>query len=219
MTQRTINLYDGLEALYYFDSDYFDTQTNKLKDKSGHGRHAEASGGPTVGVEGPNDFEAASFDGSDDDFNYQQKSEQEQTISVLVKSNGYPNKRHTIVEYDSVPNGYHILYSFGDIEFRFPDSSGNLTIETSNTPTDVWKLYTGLWDGGTVQLFEDNTLVASAPSTSHNTSSRVRANIGSSGGSNYWNGDIAFAGRWSRALSDTEIEYLNSLTAPRRQML
>jgi len=34
MTQQTINLYDGLEALYYFDEDYFDGTANDRPDSS-----------------------------------------------------------------------------------------------------------------------------------------------------------------------------------------
>ncbi|WP_206750505.1 hypothetical protein, partial [Halorubrum sp. SP9] len=45
--------------------------------------------------------------------------------------------------------------------------------------------------------------------------------IGRTEGSSFeaFNGDIAVAATWSRALSDTEIEYLNNVTAPRRSRL
>jgi hypothetical protein len=68
MPNPTIDLQRDCELFVDFDSDYFDSQRDKILDRSGNGRHPEASGGPTLGANGPDNFEAASFDGSDDKF-------------------------------------------------------------------------------------------------------------------------------------------------------
>jgi hypothetical protein len=223
MTQRTINLYDGLEALYYFDSDYFDGTTGKIKDKSGHGRHATAQGGPTVGVNGPNDFEAASFDGNDDEFDVGDPlNVVDSSLSVCVLLNPVLDGTYSVM---LVNGGNRVNFRFRDsneIELDIEGDSGNVAqIQSSSVVADTWQTVTGVYDGELSRLFVDEALVGtSSVASGYANDATENMHIGGkpSQGDNL-PADVAFVGFWSRALSDSEIAYLNRLTAPRRTQL
>jgi len=224
MTQQTINLYDGLEALYYFDEDYFDGTANEIKDKSGYGRHAQANGGPTVGVEGPDSFKAARFDGSDDYFNTGHTFDQtgsSVTVHAVFNSNDR-SKKQDIWDQSGSDSGISLRYRGIDNNFIsvVKNSSDNSLIRQFQGPENEWASATLRYDGSTHSLFVNGNLMGTE--TISVGQSNDAAHIGSASFApprDTFDGEIAFVGRWSRALSDAEREYLNRLTAPRRGQL
>jgi len=225
MPNRTINLYDGLEALYYFDSDYFNNGSDEISDQSGYGRHAEAKGGPTVGVEGPDDFEATSFDGSDDYFDIDSVANDEPlsevTATALVKQQTTNNDNE---EYVSVGGFDFTLFknSSERVAFKIWDTANTSFAAVTQVPANKYHVLAGVHDGDSIRVFRDGDLQA-VESTDGNDirNSGNEAAIGAlaSGSNNYINADIAFVGVWYRALSGAEIEHLSHLTAPRRAQL
>lgn len=216
-----INLNKGLEALYYFDEQNFDNQRNLLRDHSGYARHAEAIGGPTVGTEGPDDFGATGFDASDDYFERQGPNPQnEQTFFALFNSND-ASVRTNIVNALEAHNGYGMFLNNGNVVTQFSDSSNSNTVQTpvSGVNENEWHTGFGVYDGSTIKSIVDDNV--NTVSFSNHTPAQVdKVFIGAREGSDtYFDGKIAAYGRWSRALSDAEIAYINRLTAPRRTQL
>ena len=220
MTQQTINLYDGLEALYYMDSTYYDDTADEIKDKSGHGRHAQASGGPTIGVEGPDSFEATSFDGSDDQFDAGAPigTTGDETLFALAKADGLDGAPAITGNTDG-NNGTALFFDVSE-DLRYTVAASNsTTAKFGGIQEDTWYALTGVVDSGNTRLYVNGSLEATG-SYSGKLAGDDNFLIG-----NYprfdsrFNGDIAVVGRWFRALSDAEIEYLNRLTAPRRAQL
>jgi len=216
MTQQTINLYDGLEALYYMDPTYFDGTAGEIKDKSGHGRHAQASGGPTIGVEGPDSFEATRFDGSDDKFIREEDAQTPITVLTIVK----PSSEMT----DG--GKYQII---GDVNFNtvigingqswnwFNGNPGASMGTVEDITPNEW--YTVIWRA--TSSTRTDVFVNSVQKRARTYSSEIfpkLTNIGE-GTHTYFKGDMAVIGIWHRAISKAEIEYLNRLTAPRRAQL
>jgi hypothetical protein len=219
-----INLNKGLEALYYFDEQNFDSQRNLLRDHSGYARHAKASGGPAVGVEGPDDFGATSFDGSDDYFQSDLDdndtgltaflvadiSNQERAIafgSGNFAGSGQPDSR-----------GWTIRPANNTVEFRLVDSNGNYnqgSIETS----PGYNSYFIRWDGEKA-TYRRNKDIAGIRTVESRNLSLEPLSVGYYGPlADYVNMDVAVAGLWYRGLNDAEIAHLNRLTAPRRAQL
>jgi hypothetical protein len=218
MTQRTINLYDGLEALYYFDSDYFDGPTGEIKDKSGHGRHATANGGPTVGVNGPNDFEAANFsgDGSGDSFVGEPVPSDSYTLFILFRQESVNDDDRRNYIGNKVSNGGATLYYRGasnKLEGLHTESDGS-NQRVAGFPIDANEWYYAylVYDGTKSKLIV-NGIVQDIRQVTYS-SSQSNLIIGKEMG-----GDIAIAGKWSRALSKSERDELDDLTAPRRAQL
>jgi len=226
MTQRTINLYDGLEALYYFDPTYYDGTAGEIKDKSGNGRHAVASGGPTVGVEGPDDFEATSFDGTDDSFNFDATKPVEQTLFAVFKAtdaNANTSKdRGWVIGGQTSSSGSALGFNTTE-ELTFQTSSINDTNIKAAIPAqqDRWYAVVGRFDGTNLSIVNQNGEVGTnTQSADYQKFSGDRLYIGKRNSSFGWfGGQIAAAGKWSRALSDAEAQHLTNLTAPRRQLL
>jgi len=230
MTQQTINLYDGLEALYYFDEDYFDGTANEIKDKSGHGRHAEASGGPTVGVEGPDSFAGARLDGTDDYFRPTGFADgvlksNEFAAFALVTRAEQGDDEYLLNQMRG--EGFRLRYRESSDDFRFGVRDGNgdfddIEVDISKTfgthtfiaehsASDVYRL-----------TIDDETVgtesgVGYTPPTGGNEDLHIGADH--DGTNSFMTGDIHAVGLWSRALSDAERDYLNRLTAPRRSQL
>jgi len=228
MTQRTINLYDGLEALYYFDSDYFDGTTGEIKDKSGHGRHATANGSPTVGVNGPNDFEAASFSGGNSGDYFLTNTIQPPELSIF-----------TIVKVDSGgwicdlgrPSGgagYVSLRALTDnngVSFRLTaggeENNTNEEYETGyNYNKGEYHRVLATFTPQTVQLSVDGDYAISTTTGYELYYEGTGGSIGAiRNGAGELSGDISVFGAWSRVLTSEENEALNRLTAPRRSQL
>jgi len=218
MTQQTINLYDGLEALYYFDEDYFDGTANEIKDKSGYGRHAQASGGPTVGVEGPDSFEAASFDGSDDYYSVPDMNTFAPTdkYTVTIAFNGQSGPLfHSRSERD-------VTFGLGNkANIEWFDGNNTTTISTDTTiDNGLWQVVTFVVDGpsGIAKIFVDGELDVNE-SVTYNPVSISGSNTIGKKLSDHYSGQMSFLAVHGRVLSDAEVQQLTRLTAPRRAQL
>lgn len=208
MTNRTINLYDGLEALYYFDTDYWDGGANEISDVSGNERHATASGGPTVGANGPKDFEAASFDGTDDYFdppNDMSVLGQEFTVFAIHDFSGW------IFDSDDGSGGYSLK---GDSFAVRDDNSNNNAVTVSNATNVI----VGRFDNGTLMCTNgDEKNVKKAGITASQTVQD--ATIGVNNNFQFISdGIISVYACWTRTLNDAEVDALTRLTAPRRSL-
>jgi len=232
MTQLTIYLYDGLEALYYFDGDYFDGTANEIKDKSGYGRHAEASGGPTVGVEGPDSFEAARFDGSDDYFKPTGlpdgvlKSNEFAVFALATRAEQGDDEY--LLNQMGGDEGFRLNYRESKGDFRFTVYNGNGDIN-DGMRADISKsvgTHTFIAEHSASDVYrltiDDETVgtksgIGYTPPDGGNEDLHIGADYDAS--SAFMTGDIHAVGLWSRALSDAERDHLNRLTAPRRAQL
>ncbi len=218
----TINLRDGLEALYYFGEQDFDPQRNQLQDHSGYGRHASANGGPTVGVNGPNDFEAASCDGNDDYFRTNTKFDSpEFTVHFLVKWEATINSGSYLYsdEHNS-SGGSRIRGGTGDLVFEIINDTGS-SVEVTIPPNLFdfkWAGVTAVYDGSEIAIYADGTNINRKSANYNNSVSEMNI-FHRKKGNRLVTGDLAVAARYSRGLSDVEIEALNDLTAPRRSQL
>ena len=218
---RPLNLYDGLEALYYLDSEHFDAGANEMSDRSGYGRHAEASGGPTVGVDGPDGFEATSFDGSDDELNINGPAlTGDFTVATLVQYGDGIRRIHTAL---STSELITLNPRRGDeLRFEHFDSNGDFReIERSGATTGEYYLQLGMYDAAQTKV---TNRVVGLGSDSHTNGFRDQPEIAALGyeprqNKAYYDANIVFSGFWGRLLSEAEIQYLDALTAPRRAQL
>lgn len=218
----TINLRKDLEALYYFGTEQFDPQRNVLRDQSGYGRHTTASGGPSVGVNGPNDFEATSFDGTDDKFTLDNTLDYSgpRTTAILYKSRTTDTSNYSDVVGVSGGGGGGNGYRFRrgrDLKFKYVFQTANVGTKVSATidaPVNEWTLVVGMWDGDKIVLQNEDDMSSTSVS-GHTTGSENEFYIANTREQM----DIALVARWFRTLSDTEIQHLNRLTAPRRATL
>jgi len=220
MSEPTIDLQRGLEAWYDFGADYYDSQRNAIEDKSGYGRHAEAEGGPSVGISGPEEFEATRFDGSDDAFVADNISAfQEQSGVVIARPNA--DERGSIFSNSDYSTGFTMERSpSGSFRVLFYDDSGNSVSPTvQDFPANQWAVFGFSWDGEEITVFGNDDSVTS-DLTTHTLGNRPLT-VGSWAGgvSNQFDGDIALAARWSRPFTPVEAEYLRNLTGPRRTHL
>lgn len=217
-----IDLSRDLELMYEFDSNYFDSQRNVIQDQSGYGRHAVASGGPTVGVEGPNDFEVASFDGTDDIFdpNYGLNVGNSFTFFAFYKN--LQSEVANIFGDNSFKNGGVALFDAGGgsrLELAAQDDSGTRVQQgLSQEIVNEWTPVVAGVDNGTLFVLTDSLKFSTETSLGSFTSNTT-FKIGRRVGGNYHRGSIAKFGHWSRRLSNAEIQYLFGLTAPRRSQL
>jgi hypothetical protein len=220
MPNPSIDLQRDCELWCDFDTDYFNSQRNKILDRSGNGRNPEAIGGPTLGKNGPDNFEAASFDGNDDlfkppDFNTQFGGPNPFTIHALVSTQAFGNDQiielFDFVGIEADANG---SYSLAGIS---PD--GNFIVDNLQNAdeTGVFFDITYTYDGTTRRGFVDGILNAEN-TTQVKTGSGCNF-IGSNINPNRLDGRLSTIALWSRVLSGPEIEYLTRLTEPRRAQL
>lgn len=228
---NSINLNKGLEALYYFDEQNFDNQTNQLQDYSGYGRHAVARGGPTVGVNGPDDFEAASFDGIDDYFsnNSVRAGQKEMTLTMLIKFDR-ANKQSPFSSDINIAPGIVLNTANGDLfGLRVWNNDGgryDAEVEFFDRFNEYF-LLTHRFGAKPSQFdtfFDDQLKPEVSTGDIGDNELRVpfnELNIGAQNQqtSNPLSGEVAFTALWRRALSYAEIEQLNRMTAPRRAQL
>jgi hypothetical protein len=224
--KRTINLYDSLEALYYFGTEYWDGGANELSDMSGHGRHADAQGGVAVSSEGPDAFGAASFDGTDDVFTVDNSAFlQDVPFSFAVTFLQEDTTRnHFLGGWTGLAasgNGFAIHNSFGRERVEFMVNSGDDSIKlTQYADTDRWYTAIARYDGTVARMTTDKGTYVGKGGGSYDspTSGAQPQAIGAnlSNDSNYLNGKIAFVGAWSRILTDTETQAILDMTGPRR---
>ncbi len=219
MPEPTINLNKGLQALYYFDEQNFDNQRNLMRDHSGHGRHLDAVGGVTVGVEGPDSFEAAAIPSGaslqTDPVTLSYGSTDEITVAITYKLTGSEDARP--LEHLEATRGFKL-------RIDKPDDIFDWTVYDGTNASRVRKFATpdiGDWTTDVV-TFENNNqkIIRNGGLLGQDTNTNISSllsptNIILSDQI----ADIAFASVHNRVLSSAEIEYLNRLTAPRRAQL
>lgn len=226
---RTINLYDGLEALYYFDSTYWDGGAGELSDMSGKGNHLTASGGVSVGASGPRGFEAAQFDGVDDSFSGPVDFPNHQTdftVALIVEADRTPSNSMPIVSFgggDETWFEYREAFKNWDWAYRNTDGdfqSGSASIGMPGTGT--WDIITTGFErfSSTSGEFWTKSHVTGAYNTTERTGTTLQAggpiDINQDAG---YTGDIAMVGFWKRKLSWEEQKAVAALNAPRRALL
>lgn len=225
MPNQAIDLQRGLQVWYDFDPRYYDNQRGVLADKSGYGRTAVANGGPTVGVEGPDSFEATGFDGSDDTFTHPNINISDgDEFTLVAKVHPASGEGHGIfnsgrgytkagLSLENVSGGLRPLYVTYD---------SNSTYTGPVIDADVWS---------TVGLsFRNQKIVMSVSQGDYSetvsfdsadgddTKLRLEEIGTDAGGQGYINGQMAVAAVWSRGLTIPEFGYLNNLTAPLRSL-
>lgn len=232
MTQP-INLSRGLEAWYDLGSAYYDSQQNRMQDKSGYGLQVEAEGGPTVGVAGPGEFEATQMDDVDDQFVADDFIVGDSTLSffTLLKIDA--------VDDDSIPaifgndgltgNGV-VLYisnaddSIGEGSFElryYNDGEHNGARSATQTPiTDQWIPVVGSVTDNEVRLEAFDEVVTTSKEVPWGTpDENMSLNNWYSGAARHTEQTMAVSAFWSRELNIPEREYLKNITGPQRSML
>jgi len=212
----TISLYDGLEALYYFGTDYFDGTA--ISDRSGYGRHATASGGITFSDTGYRGFGSATEDGTDDQLDISDPlAADAQTVVVLFKPTNLNGSEQVLIDTDDGTNGYALLINSNDnLEWGVRDGSGTLQTVTASLSQDEYVFGVGLFSGATLRLATDTSLAGTQSVSGHNQAddnARIAADIS---GASHFAGEIGLLARWSRELTDAEWEETTRLTAPLR---
>jgi hypothetical protein len=238
MPRPTIDLQRDCELWCDFDTDYFDSQRNKILDRSGNGRHPVAEGGPTLGVNGPDNFEAASFDGNDDKFVLEDNGTFGITdkVSLLITikvpkapfgagaaNKGLIGKGNGGQLFGSSTEGIYLGINRFDNTLQLV-SAGSLGRTTHVIEGDKFVTVVCVVNATngvqSISVGGENVSksVGGIDSLSTDKGAAI-GNIKSSAGNREVAADIAQAGIWSRVLSDAEIEYLNRLTEPRRAQL
>lgn len=218
----TIDLSRDLEAWYELDSNYFDSQRNVIQDQSGYGRHPTASGGPTIGVEGPNDFEAASGDGTDNQFLAPSSVTGDTfTLFIIVKFEADGTNNEWVGSYD----GFGINYDESDDSIGWRDGIDGTSKRFGDSNVGGWNRFTvtSEYDSGVDETTfrgysRENLDFNYTNSGSGKPDDDIRL-MSQWTDDKYLNGRLALFGYWSRILSDAEIGHLNRLTAPRRSQL
>jgi hypothetical protein len=234
MPNPTIDLQRDCELWCDFDTDYFDSQRNKILDRSGNGRNPEASGGPTLGANGPDNFEAASFDGSDDLFDTGYKNDfaitDDWSIFVNAKArSGATAASSALLLSGSFSGSLGIqIDDSGRLEAGVRDKSNNSLITDSIfVETDEFFSAVARFDASQNKL---TVRVDNGDVTSESLSGGFTDQLGSatwkignpgsvSGGSKFFDGEMASCALWQRNLTDAEIDSLFRLTEPRRAQL
>jgi hypothetical protein len=223
MPNPTIDLQRDCELWCDFDTDYFDSQRNKILDRSGNGRNPEASGGPTLGANGPDNFEAASFDGSDDFFSLDTPLAISGSHSFFLLIGGNASEK-VISNRPAESEGFRVQASTSSqkVTFSFFDSGGNVkevdfNDYQSDSPAGIYGEFNS--SESEIRLIVNNVNAGTTSAVGQTLGTRDFT-IGATGSKiANLDGKISTVARWSRTLSDAEITYLNRLTKPRRAQL
>lgn len=228
MTEETINLQKGLQSWYDFDPDYFDNQTNKLQDKSGYGRKAEAQGGVTVGGgDAPESFDSSALDGTDDGFTVNELTSEATdgfAAVAFLRDEGTQNDYLSASPFNSPGFSMGTENASNTVTLRLQDDAGtNVVADGDVVSQGEWHLIGADYDGSKGRTFLDGEFSGVTDFSSLGTISEMgsQASIGyrDATDSQYVNGEIAFAATWNRSLTDAEWAYLNEMTAPKRSKL
>jgi hypothetical protein len=225
MPNPIIDLQRDCELWCDFDTDYFDLQRGKILDRSGNGRHPEAQGGPTLGANGPDNFEAASFDGSDDffltDFSPADIIDDEATVFINATP-GPSGQQIGIHGYFSVGGGFNTYFRQRQGELGvFSEelgASGNRFPLVQDNENAKLLLNTSLKTNESRLSINGDVRFTSSVSQFTELRSSNNFVIGDGPDDNF-SGNIIQVGIWSRSLSREEELYLNRLTEPQRAQL
>jgi hypothetical protein len=219
MTQQTIDILKDCELWCDFDTAFIDEQRGIVRDRSGHGRHPVAEGGPTFGANGPDSFEAVSLDGVDDYFDLPEKIliPDGNEWSVVCFSNPKDdNTSRGIIT--SKGNASTLSYDTKNDNIRFTEADFDIINMGVTEDISVSNRVTVTCDGTQFNAFVNGRFEDRVQSA--NTTKLVVNEIARrASGPSHYNGNTSFLGVWNRELSNAEIDYLNRLTAPRRAQL
>jgi hypothetical protein len=234
MTQRTINLYDDLELLYYLDSDYVDFGSNTISDRSGHQRDGDISGGLQFNDSGVRSFRSAEYDGSDDSIVVADAGPLEnfpEQFTILQVAS--PDRQGVVVNQASDFNGYHtfarpandggVVHGINSVNddpgFASDESTAAAIgpigiIEVDQTPNNSY----------TQTIYKGSERVAVKSTESELRTSAGFNAIGAGANQDRHNeqsydGGLAVVAIWQRLLTDAEKDALSRLTATRQQSL
>jgi len=225
MSNPQIELARGLEAWFDFSPRYYDNQRDEVEDKSGNGRNAVAAGGPTIGVDGTRSFDAVALDGTDDCFAVEDSLSYAGPKAMFIITRVH-DKLSTPQIMGNRDNGGEVFWVDGDGSFEYlTNYKGDYArlSEWSYEP-DEGEWFAGVFqrrkDTDDAEVWVNGDLVQSQEITGYRTAS-AGFHIGAkTPPSDYFaNSDIAVAARWSRDLSELEIDYLSQLAGPRRAVL
>jgi len=211
-----------LELLATFDSDHTDAANGVVKDFSGKERHLQASGGPTYGESSPVG-EAVAFDGTDDFFKPTGLED------GVFKDESFTNA--TLARYTGPDDGNGRIYSqlrstgdriqynneFTNIKYIGIDRNSDLFILEKDTDMREYTLVVSQYDAenDVHRVAVDGEVGDTAEGIGHETATGGNADyhLGADFDGGFTSAiDVAFNARWSRALSDAEIEELNRMT-------
>lgn len=241
MTQQSIQLYDSLELLYYFDPRYYDSGSNKLIDHSGHERHGEVvSGTVTFGDDyGRESFGGASFDSGHIQDTGEIGIEQgtAYTAVMMCKPDGYIKNQS---RFSIAGNRIGFVYGnnrTGNSQYGF-DNSGAIPTYKEDRPYSV-----GEWTFSAIRVVPDIPLLQARTYEYTNDESdaghlvkelyrddwdgeysstgtgHTRVGGASTFGSYEHRADVTFFGLWSRNVSPNEMKHLRGMSAPRKERL
>lgn len=214
---RTFDLYNGIEALYYFQPSYYEDTNYKLTDKSGNENHATAQAGTVIDNNGYKSFGRANLNGSDNYFATPIGLPSEFSVFFRFKMNSAQNDGQ--ISGDGYGNGFRALElaAGGDLRFEYTTGNESRKLKGPSLPFNEWQTVSTVCDGNNVFLYRNTELVDSAP---YATQSSYRFTIGAN--TRYgrrFDGEISVVGVWNRAISPYEITYMNNLTGPRTALL
>lgn len=200
-----------------FDSEDVDPNRGLVRDRSGKGRTLQASGGPTYGQSAPVG-EAVAFDGTDDRFTNNDVSVgglSTASCAVIVKWNGNDTSNTTFpISVGDAELGLRKRVTSDWQAFTRDPQDGFTTTSAVNANAGDYIVLVGVRDGSRLSLYYGSS-VESLTTNGSGIASQPEDGvfIGElDSGNGSFGGDIAFAGVWSRALSDAEIKELNRMT-------
>lgn len=104
---------------------------------------------------------------------------------------------------------FYLHLRTSQVTFRYQAATGSAQLSPSiNQDTNIWHYYTGVSNTTSISLYRDGILVGSTPYTiNFNTlsSSNMYLGLCNTGAGNYFNGKIASAQVYNKALSATEV--------------
>ncbi len=218
MPEPTINLNKGLEALYYFDEQNFENQRNLMCDHSGYGRHLNTVGGVTVGVNGPDSFEAAGIPSGaslqTDSVALSYESTGEITVAITYRLTG--SEDSLVLSHLASTKGFSVRIDTPDEIFDWNVYDGTNFSKIRAPPPDIgdWTTDVLTFENNDQKIIRNGSLIEQKTNTDISSIASPTDILQSD-----QIADIAFASVHNRVLSSAEIDYLNRLTAPRRAQL
>lgn len=183
-------------------------------DLSGNSNHGTLVNGPTYSASNGGSL---SFDGSDDYIslgnasNIIASSQSTITVSAWVKTNvvgSYKKIFSTVTAGTQSITG--LYFSIGPSPYNtyfgvVTTGGGNSATYTSDISTSAYTYLVGTYDGTTVKLYLNGSLVASAATTGSIGTGGIARISGYDNGSEIWNGNIAMLSIHNRTLTASEV--------------
>lgn len=220
MTEPTINLQKDLEVWTDFTTEYYNDRQNKVQDKSGYGRHGQLENGATLGVSGPQSFDAVSFDSGGENVRYAAGenviNDPPFSAAILLNNDQDNNPREIFGSVNVTNSGWAIVQESGGRNYKVRIDNQGLTAIAS-VEVGNWQFLGFSYDGSKVVTFYDGLASRIRDGLSGFTAHGSDLQLGNT--ESQFFGDVAFVGLWSRVVTGAEFRYMNELTAPRRAQL